>query len=261
MKNSNYYIRKIKPLYSEKVQISQPCYNGEVRPVYIVKTQTHNTVFRFSEETCAFINFKLSQTLSKYGIPVPQTSVHRISGEYCEIYPFIEGMTLHEKIINNQINTEQLYSVFKQLVELSVKISQIPFEWTDKIHLATCNVFLVNCFFELVQPSMFKLCHTDLNAKNIVIDKDNNVAGLLDLDAVRPSHFNTMFARICLCAKQYGLDENKIIEMYPKDYVKSLYKILDTKKQISLYNNFAKAYCKIRHKPMLFNNTLKNKSM
>ena len=245
MQNPDKNILNIKELYHEEVEITQPECAGLVHEIYIATSKQSKTVFRFSSKECAFNNFYTSQILTKYNIPVPQTGVYKIGKKYCEIYPFIEGLTLHEKLSNNLIDQEQLYSILRQLVNLSLKLYKIPLKEFGRFNSMYRHVSMINNFFQFFQPTLPKLCHTDLTAKNIVIDDNNNVVALLDLDAIMPSHFNIMFGRISFCAKKYGFDETKVYDMYPENVVKNLYKMLDTKKQFNLYNNIMQMYFKL----------------
>ena len=96
----NKYISCVKHFYDKDVKITKPEVAGKTHPVYIAETDAEKTVFRFSSRDCAVANSSNSALLNDYGVPVPQIHIYRINGEYCEVYPLVNGKTLFEKISN-----------------------------------------------------------------------------------------------------------------------------------------------------------------
>lgn len=236
MKNSeNKYITCIKQVCGKDAKISEPLVPGRTHPLYIVETENNKTVFRFSSRECADANARASDLLIKHGVVVPSVKACKINGKYCETYPFVPGTTLQEKLDSAAITKDELRHVFRQLIDLSVKISEIPVQDADSFFPLNARVSMADCFFQTVQPSITNLCHTDLNLRNILVNDKNDVTGLLDLDGVTPAHFNTMFARICLCAHQCGLDMNDFYKMYPQKQLDASLIWLGLDKQIPLY--------------------------
>lgn len=235
MKKSDKYISCVKQVCGQNAKITTPAIAEKNHPVYIAETDKKKTVFRFSSQECANANEYSSTLLNRYGIKVPKITVQELNGKYCEIYPYMDGVTLREKLIKKDISKDGLHYVFKQLIDLSVKIADIPIQDGGVFYPQNSRIALLNVFFQAVQPSVSPLCHTDLSLTNVLLDADNNIVGLLDLDGVSMAHFNTMFARICFCAKQCGLNVKDFYNMYPKKYLDASLMLLGLKKQISTY--------------------------
>ena len=240
----NKYISCVKHFYDKDVKITKPEVAGKTHPVYIAETDAEKTVFRFSSRDCAVANSSNSALLNDYGVPVPQIHIYRINGEYCEVYPLVNGKTLFEKISNEQITKEQLYRVFQQMVGFSSKIACIPFKNYNHFCHMNPQVLKAHYMFQLFQPMPLQLSHTDFNMQNTILDENNNIIALLDLDGVTPAHYNTMFGRICLCAKQAGLDVNKICSWYPQVQREDSCVLLGIKPQMKLYCFLMESYTK-----------------
>lgn len=254
-KQEKHFIQ-IKQMYPLATSICKPKITGLVHDIYIVENiNGEKFVCRFSDKRTAEHNIYASELLTKHNIKVPQVSLYKFDDIFCETYKLIEGKTLHEKIITGQISVPQIYTAFKQLIDISIKISDIPMTDLNKITLPNRHFDWVSSFFQFFKQMQPVLCHTDLNAKNVVLDENNNVIALLDLDAVTPSHFNTVFSRLCLCAKQYGIFDNKLFEVYPEKY-KFGTSLWNTKAQISLYSLIVMTYAKLNQRTLFFKQCL-----
>jgi len=229
MSNKNKHILTIKQIYKDASAIYRPEIRGIAHDVYVVETTNGKNICRFTNKHTSAHNVWVSRQLQNIGLIVPDVSVHKLDGQYIETYPFIEGKTFHERLIAG-MPEEKRDAVYKQLFDISHKLSQIPYNHKFKtpIHLASkCQTVL----FKLLGVKNKKIYHTDLHAKNIILDDKDNVYALLDLDAVYPEFFSLTLIHLMRDAEQYGYDINKIKKFYtpsPQDH-------LDLEQQIKIY--------------------------
>lgn len=257
MNNKDSQIQKIKEIYPNAKDICQPKEHGNVHDIYIVTDDSNDKfVCRFSSKNTAIHNLYASKLLSSYGIKVPDVSLHKYGRQYCETYPFIHGKTFFERI-NDGISKEKQDQIYNQMFNLACKISEIPYNC--KTQPCVCLTYkMASCFFNSLNQSDLVLCHTDLHAKNVVLDDNDNVAALLDLDAVYPEYMAFALIMLIKDAQTFGCDSGKLIKlcegkyMFPKfisiDAQTKLYsKIKKTVKSV-LGENMVKQILKIRVK-------------
>lgn len=231
MKNSNKHISILQDLYGKNVQISQPICKGEHHPIYIVGTEKNKTVFRFSTKDCAFRNFKMSNLLRKHGISVPEVCVFRIDGKYCETYDFIEGKTLYERHMEG-LSAEKVKNIYTQLFDICRKMARIPVSNVADLQLHTCKC---DMFFKLLNNSPRIIGHCDLNDKNILLDKDDNICAILDLDGICLKTPELLLINLFECASEKGYEYNieSIKEFFPHRYHDDA--LLNLSKQYKIY--------------------------
>ena len=158
-------ILTIKQIYPDVININKPCIQGNVHDIYIATTYKNKFVCRFSDEQMAKHNCQVSQLLTQHNIPVPRVSIYKCGMEYCETYPFVEGKTLHERLIEG-MPSEKVVRAYLQILDLSREISKLPFESVAKTKISvTAKIFAK--FFSILNYSNIALCHTDLHAKNV----------------------------------------------------------------------------------------------
>ena len=232
-KNEKLHIVNINQIYPENTNISRPVSKGLVHDVYIVETEYKNKfVCRFSPQKTAKHNLYVSNLLNSNGIKVPDVSLHKFDQEYCETYPFIEGNTLFERL-KQGISEEKLYDVYRQLFDISYTISKITYDFDSDLYVPV-TAKMAKKFFKALNVSPVALCHTDLNAKNIVLDDQDNVYALLDLDAVYPESMAFALINLAREAHLFGYDIKKMAPLCYKNGVEP--KIFGIKAQAQLYS-------------------------
>lgn len=238
MNKQNEQISTIKKFSGEKTIVYKPKLCGIIHDVYIAENGDTKTVYRFGNKITAKHNLFASQKLKSIGLTVPDVSIHDIDGQCFETYPFLEGKTFHERIIEG-MSPEKQDTVYKQLFDISYQISTIPYDeqFELKMPLVLKTTSLV---FKLCGVKNKKLYHTDLHAKNVILDNQDNVCALIDLDAVYPEYFSVVLIRLIKDAQKYGYDTEKL-----KTFSKSAYKQIDflnLEKQIKIYSGLRNTF-------------------
>ena len=229
----NSHILKIKQVYPYVKEIHQPEIQGRIHEVYFIKTLNNDEfVCRFSQKNIAVHNLYVSRLLNFHNIKVPNISLHKFNDEYCETYPFIKGKTFYERIEEN-ISEEAKLQVYNQLVHIVCKISQIPYKYKTKTEVPLTAKIAID-FFKKLNMNNVALCHTDLHAKNVVLDNQDNVVALLDLDAVYPESLAFAFINIIKDAQTYGCNTENLIKLVQGTYVNP--KFIGIKAQTKLYS-------------------------
>ena len=223
-------IDNIKSLFPYDVEISQPTCMGKVHSVYIVKSKNHKIVLRFSDRQTALQNAFKSQVLRKYEIPVPNIGVYKIGSKYCEEYTFIEGQTLYERSKQN-LSQDSIAKIYNQLYDICYKMSKIP---TTEFSGLYFPVTKSDILFQTMNLAPRVIGHSDLHDKNILIDKDDNVCGLVDLDSVLMRPFALFLIKLFEQAKNYGYDIESIKTFNPDVYNNG--NLLDLRQQVEIYH-------------------------
>lgn len=233
-------IDNIKSLFFDKVKITEPGYPGAVHDVYIVEHKGEKFIYRFSTKKCALQNVRTSQILRNYKIPVPDIGIYKIGTRYCEVYPFIEGKTLFEKS-KEGLSKEQISTIYKQLYDICKKISNIPMKEFEYINGPRTNM---DMFFQFMNIAPRVVGHTDLHDKNILIDDNNNVCGIIDLDGVALRPFALLVLRLFQNAEKYGYTTESI-----KSFNAELYNnknLLNLTQQANLYDKIKRMFGRIK---------------
>ncbi len=176
--------------------------NGWTNFVYLVSTRQNNYFFRFPRDIfwakaiikeCAFSKFIEGKT--SYNTSV--LDLHKdINGRYFSVHKKIEGETLAE--VMNDLNSDEIQKISSQIsdfmyqlhtIKLNKNIEEITnlenIELLDFLNeLLTMHILKKDMYFwnisELKQNNYCCLVHGDLNSSNILLDKDNNVGGIID---------------------------------------------------------------------------------
>jgi hypothetical protein len=220
MNKKDKYFLSIKQIYPQTISVVKPITAGLVHDVYIAECQDNKYICRFSNEIVAKHNLQVSQILTSYNIPVPKVSIYNCGEHYCETYPFIPGKTLHERILEG-LSDEKLDNVYRQIFDISYKISEIPYENIKPIPVPFVSKILrrsISC----LNLSQKKLCHTDLHAKNIVLDEQDDVSAILDLDAFSMEPMAVAYFIMLKDSQTYGYDLNRLNETLNKLNIRNI---------------------------------------
>ena len=232
-KDQNTHILNINQLYPENNSISRPVSKGLIHDVYIVETKYKDKIVcRFSTHKTAKHNLYVSRLVNSNGIQVPDGCLYKFDEEYCETYPFIKGNTLFERI-NQGISEEKLDNIYRQIFDISYTISKIPYNFDSDLYVPV-TAKIAKKFFKAFNVSPVALCHTDLNAKNIVLDDQDNVSALLDLDAVYPESMAFALINLAREAHLFGYDIKKMAPLCYKNGIEP--KVFGIKAQAQLYS-------------------------
>lgn len=207
----------IKNIYGkDTARIYNPKFVGEHHPIYIVEHYGHKEIFRLSTKACAHRNYKVSRLLIKYGIPVPNIKFYTINGKYFENYPFIEGKTLYERH-QEGISDETIKKIYTQLCDICYRMSTIPTKEAKDIKLHFCKT---DWFFAILNRSPRVIGHCDLNDKNILLNKDDNICAILDLDEVNLKTLELVLIHVFETAqdKGYAYNVESIKDFFPSKY-------------------------------------------
>lgn len=234
-------ILTIKQIYPDVININKPCIQGNVHDIYIATTNKNKFVCRFSDERMAKHNCQVSQLLTQHNIPVPRVTIYRCGMEYCETYPFVEGKTLHERLIEG-MPSEKVVRAYLQILDLSREISKIPFESVTKTKISITTKICAK-FFSILNYSNIALCHTDLHAKNVILDNNDNIKAILDLDGVYPEHTVVPLINTVANAKSYNYDIQNLTDICHNNNIKQ--KFIQIETQTKIYSAIKTAAKKI----------------
>lgn len=214
MKIQDKHFLTIKQIYPDTISVTKPVTAGLAHDVYITETKNNKYICRFSTKTVAMHNLQISNLLTSNNIPVPKITVHEFKDYCCETYPFISGKTLHECILEG-LSTDKLDNVYKQLFDMSYKISNIP---CNNILPASTTLAsnVLRKLIAFVNPSEQKLCHIDLHAKNILLNEQYDICAILDLDAFIQENIFVSYFIMMRDAKTYGYNINRLNDIFER---------------------------------------------
>lgn len=227
------YIRLIQNNIDDDVTIEKPKFSGMVHPVYIVTINGKKTIFRFSDEKCAKRNAIISKILKEYGITAPEIKIQKFGDIYCETYPFIDGITLYERS-QRGLSQQQIDNIYNQIIGLCNKLSKIP---TDKIpgnekyYQTRYKIKLL--YFKLMNMAPEKVYHQDLNPKNIILDKNDNLYAILDIDSINKAPMVLAFIELMQSGKYFGFTPKTLQRFCPEIYNNG--KMLNLDNQLKLF--------------------------
>lgn len=237
MNEQSKIFHNIQKIYPNCV-ISEPVNKGSIHDIYIAEYPDTDKKFicRLSQKNTALHNLHVSSLLNNHDIKVPEVSVYcfdnEYDDEYYETYPFIKGKTLYERQ-QEGLSKEKRTNVYKQLFNISYKISQIGFDFNTKPDISLLTK-LQTMFFKLFNSGDTLLYHTDLHSQNVILDENDNVSALLDLDAVYPESSAFAFMKMLKNAKQEQCDIKPLIKLCEKHCIRP--RIIGIEKQLKFYN-------------------------
>ena len=207
MRTQDKHFLTIKQIYPDVISVVKPLTLGLVHDVYIAECENSKHVCRFSKEIVAKHNLQISNILKEYNINAPRITIHDCGEYYCETYPFIPGKTMHERLLEG-LTGDKLDNVYKQIFDISYKMENIPYNNISKTPIPFVSK-CIRSIISVLNPSKQKLCHSDLHAKNIILDENDNVSAILDLDAISLEQISVAHFIIMKDAQTYGYDVNK----------------------------------------------------
>lgn len=239
----------IKNIFHDVKSITIPVVQGFVHKVYIVKTKENKKyICRFSNQITAQHNFYVSKLLISNNIKAPEISLHKFEDIYCETYPFLEGDTLYQRLLVG-ISPTKIDKIYQQLFDLLCKISDLKYDSKSVCSHENILAKMANKFFCVANPQEKNvLTPIDLNPKNILLDKDDNVCALLDLDSIDKRNFSYSFVSMMSWAKTSDYIPQDLIEKYSSTHPKPN---INIRKQIQIYNFLVRLYIDIVRKHML----------
>lgn len=242
------HILCIKNIFHDTQSITMPSVAGFVHTIYIVKTANKKYICRFSNKTTAQHNQAISKLLLAHNINVPDVSIRYFEDMCCETYPFLNGKTLHERMLEG-ISDQEKARIYEQLFDWSCKIASVKYNSGEIMGNSNKLSKIVTKIFGLINHNEPKvLSHIDLNTKNIILDSKDNICALIDLDSVDERNFSTMFTSMISCAKSSGYTPEAIIKKYIDTTPKS---IISIRNQIKIYHCLRQLYINIVCKHML----------
>lgn len=227
------YIKLITDNVPGITKIEEPKFSGMVHPVFIVTLKDQKKIFRFSDEKCAKRNQTISGILKQYNIHAPEPQIRKFGNDYCEIYPFIDGTTLYERV-SQGMSPEQIDKVYKQIVDLCFKFAEIPTNLIpDDEKYKQPRHKLKLLYFKIMNLAPEKVYHQDLNPKNIILDKNDNLYAVLDLDAITKAPLVLAFIDLMRSSNRLGYSPKTIKKFCPDIYNNG--KMLNLEHQLKLF--------------------------
>ena len=248
MDKKDKHIYAIKQIYKNAESISGVNIAGYIHDVYIVKDSGQKYICRFSDKITAQYDLHISKLLLSNNICVPNISVHKFQDLYFETYNFISGKTFHERIIEG-ISDESKDRIYKQLFNLSVKISKIPYRPIKSPNESVWLKCLRSLFHTINAHEKRTLCHFDLHTKNVILDNNDNVMALIDLDSINLYKPTFAFVSMMAHAKRHGYQSNELIKEYEKTIKKK--PIISVQSQVNIYYYILCFYIDFLRKHML----------
>ena len=233
-----FYISAIKTAINGAHDIRTPSVKGGVCRVYFADTEFGPTVFRFSSKELTEHNTNIGKLLHQKGISAPLSNVHTYSDLWFETYRYNPDETLFETI-NTGIDKQQIKNIYNQLINIQIKMSEIPLTIVPLTKLSkypdlfqamsrfTLPPLLSSVYTNIIKtvllPGKKRLVHNDLNPKNVLITPDKNVSGILDLDSVGISNEN--FAMMMLMRYYpFVADYGELLDYYEDNAKRNLHR-------------------------------------
>ncbi len=258
--SDEFYHAAIKNTFPDSWGVRKPDIPGTVSPVFLCDTLSGTHVCRFSEPELVFHNKVVSDLLTIYEIPVPQTQIHAYLDSWFETYEWCPAPTLYEWI-QAGMSDRAIFKTYQHAINTQNKISQIPIdEFKPRTHRYASEVFVTTQKMR-VQPALanvygfvhkafadrgqMRLLHNDLYEKNILVNCDKKLAGLIDLDSV--SLCNESFS-VLLTLQEYPLDNYSEFMDYYEDTTGRAIKRRAIMHGLKLLQKIRKAQLKLNQK-------------
>ncbi|MCQ2574898.1 MAG: phosphotransferase [Alphaproteobacteria bacterium] len=233
----------IKEIVPDFITIERPEIMGKMHNIRIVTSPTQKLVFRFSTKALSNHNLLASKLLKNTNIKTPDVSIYKYGSEYCEVYPFIPGKTLYERI-QEGIPQDKLDQVYKDLIRWSYEVfvaqsnKKIDTRLkTPIVQQQTIERTFIDKYFRAINKNNKSICHTDLQTKNILLDNEDKLYGILDLDNITIDYLSTSLLRLINDADKNGYNITKFDAFLGENQT-----LLKIKKQIKLYSVIRKIY-------------------
>ena len=197
--NEQNYIDAIQSVYPESWYIRQPDIKGFVGTVFFAETENGTIVCKFNDKDIIQHNYQISQLLQPKDMIIPHTQKHMFADTYFESYKYCPGKTLYE-YMKNDMTPNQIFDIYKQTIPVQQELSKIPPEkikcdWgnfayqsfvrcrkkSESYLIALAFGFLYKTLSTRGKPRLF---HNDIQPKNLLVDEDMNLSGIIDLDSI-----------------------------------------------------------------------------
>lgn len=218
-----------------------PAVRGSLNSVIIAKSGSDNSefVYKHNHPKMAVKNAIVAQMLNARGITAPKITVCTYGTHCFEKYPIISGKTLYEHI-NSGMPNNKIRTVYHELVKTLAKMSGINFhplvnmQYTYTYQVARANVSDVNNqlmgtlysgavrLMNTGNISNRGLYHCGITPKNVIIDDDWHIAGLVDMDEVAISDQHYAFAMMAAKYQQMGFNISELMDLYEQTTARKL---------------------------------------
>ncbi|MBD5389451.1 phosphotransferase [bacterium] len=221
----------VRDVCGNATQIVQPKIPGSQQNVLMTDGVAGRIVFKFNNADLVMKNEAVSRLLQAADIPAPHVTA-MVRDQYCfEVYPFIPGVTLYERV-GAGMGHDQISAIFQELLGIQYRMSQIQAGAVLQMPCGTCaaasRATIVNSndvvtayviaamvrIMNLGKWANLGLYHYDLTPKNILISDQNKFAGLLDLDGVAVCEKHFALAAMAAKYEQLGGSVSNICDFY-----------------------------------------------
>lgn len=232
---NDFYVQAILNYAPRTMEIKQPRVSGTKATVFVAQDQSNKRIFRFKSNNETHRNHSVSQVLYPYCIRVPRSDIYAYQDKEMEVYPYMQGRTLFE-YLQQGMTTSELARVYADIAIEIKKLSMIPLDKFQGINNKDCaqvaqnnilnktkSTFLANGVYyatQIMNAGPKTICHCDLNPRNILLDDNKHLSGILDLEAVSIANINFATAIAGYYLKLQGQDPNlfyKTIDMVIPD--------------------------------------------
>lgn len=197
--SDEFYVNIILRQYPDCLYIRQPDITGQVGKVFFVVLPTDTIVCKFNDQEIIQRNYQISQILKNRIASIPVTKTHEFSNVYFETYKYCPGKTLFE-YIQQGMSADKIFDIYQQAIFVQKEISKInPKELNFKnckyahetfaynVKTRTSNIVTTTKSFiykVLSNNNQQLLLHNDIQPRNILINGDMQLTGLIDLDSI-----------------------------------------------------------------------------
>ncbi len=225
------YFSAVRSVIPYAFDICQPRIQGSLRSVFIVKSADGDFICKFNHREMAIKNATVASVLLDHGVPAPQISVHNYKEFWFELYPMIRGQTLYEYVgqgmnyIKMQHAYKSLVDGFARMDEINVSaLNDLKYKYTHQVAKQnitdTNNRIMANVFSGAVRlmnrgtNAHMGVYHCGITPKNVVLNENADLMGLLDMDEVSIADRNYAFAMMAAKYQQFGYDVMDLVNYY-----------------------------------------------
>ncbi len=235
--DNSFYDNIVRDLAPNDAVIYNPAINGTMSYVFIAETASEKTVFKFSKYPSVSRTAKIANILQKYNIPVPQIENIVYRGQNIEKYPYMPGKTFYEYMADDMTPTEK-QRVLSDILSVMKKISEIPTSEFDTvpnpychqiaeqntINKTNCNILghAVRYATQIMNTGRQTINHCDINPKNILLDTNKRLCGILDLGAISVCNIHYALALGGNILQHYGVSADDFYRAAAKTYPNQL---------------------------------------
>lgn len=227
--NDSFYYEIVKSAHPAVHTVQQPVVRGSNK-VMIAETTDEKLVFKFTAAEIARRNEQIGIELHRSALPVPKSSVATHNIYHFEVYPYIQGKTLFQRV-GEGMNFSKINNVYEEMIDLVNSMSEIATASFDTIdfkyfhditraNLArTSNPIvgnIVSTAVRFMNSGEQGIYHFGLTPKNILLDNNDKLIALLDLDEVAIGNENYMFGTMLEAYKRLGGNAKYLFDAYER---------------------------------------------